>query len=72
MITYTYPWPELPNAKVPKLHKVNYNPEYNWGEVYRWCQDCCRASFYFGPTWSGSFVEFEDDVDATAFAMRFA
>lgn len=74
MITYTYPWPDLaPTLKVPKLHEVNYNKQFNSGEVYRWCVDHCRAPFYTAPSWSGkAMVQFEDDIDATAFAMRFA
>jgi len=72
MIEYTYPWPEMPTVKIPKLHKVNYNAKYNFGEAYRWCQENCRAAFYSGPGWNGRFMEFEDDVDATAFAMRFS
>lgn len=72
MITYTYPWPEQPTFKVPKLHRVNYNPKYNWGETHRWCRDNCRAPFYSGPSWSGHFMEFEDDEDATVFALKFS
>jgi len=72
MITYTYPWPEHPSVKVPNLHRVNYNPKYNWGEVHRWCKTNCRAYSYMSPSWSGDFVEFEDDEDATMFALKFA
>ena len=73
MITYTYPWPDLaPSLRVPKLHKVNFNPKYNSGEAHRWCQENCRASFYLGGSWAGHFIEFEDDMDATAFALRFS
>ena len=73
MITYTYPLPkEHPTFRVPKLHKVNYSPKYNWGEAHRWCQENCRAPFYLGPSWSGHFIEFEDDEDAVMFALRFA
>jgi hypothetical protein len=73
MITYTHPWPDLaPTFKVPKLHRVNYNPKYNWGEVHYWCKTNCRAPAYTAPAWSGSFVEFEDDEDAVVFALRFS
>ena len=72
MITYTRPWPEQPSFKVPKLHRVKYNSQYNWGEVHRWCSECCRAPFYTAPSWSGLFVEFEDDEDATVFALKFS
>jgi hypothetical protein len=74
MITYTHPWPEMPTVRVPKLHRVSYNLKYNWGEVHYWCKHNCRAPSYMGPSWNGSnkFVEFEDDEDATMFALKFA
>lgn len=71
MITYTHPWPEHPTFRVPKLHRVKYNPKYNWGEVHYWCKANCRAPTYMSPGWSGTFVEFEDDEDATVFALKF-
>jgi hypothetical protein len=71
MIEYTYPWPEQPTFKVPKLHRVNYNPKYNRGEVQYWCKENCRAPSYMGGSWAGTFVEFEDDQDAVMFALRF-
>lgn len=72
MITYTYPWPEQPTFKVPKLHRVQYNPKYNWGEVHRWCKENGRGPFYMAMSWAGTFVEFEDDEDATVFALKFS
>lgn len=72
MIQYTYPWPEYPTIRVPKLHRVNYDPKYNWGEIHRWCQECCLAAFYISMEWQGKFVEFENDQDATAFALRWS
>ena len=73
MITYVHPWPELTNVKVPKLHRVSYNPKYNWGEVQYWCKENCRSPAYTAPSWTGKqFVEFEDDEDAVVFALRFA
>jgi hypothetical protein len=72
MITYTYPWPEQPTFRVPKLHRVNYNPKYNWGEVQYWCKENCRAPSYMAMAWSGTFVEFEDDEDATLFSLKFS
>lgn len=72
MITYIHPWPEHPTFRVPKLHRVNYNPEYNWGEVHYWCKENCRAPSYASLEWMGKFVEFEDDTDATIFALKFA
>lgn len=72
MITYTQPWPEHPTFKVPKLHRVNYNSKYNWGEVHRWCKEKCRAPSYMAPDWAGTFVEFEDDEEAVMFALKFS
>jgi hypothetical protein len=74
MITYTYPWPDLaPTLKVPKLHDVQYNNAYTGGEIYRWCKENTRAPFYTAPSWTGKcLVQFEDDQDATMFALRFA
>ena len=74
MIQYRYPWPEAaPTLRVPVLHKVNYNPAYTHGEIYYWLKENCRAPFYTGPSWTDTrFVEFEDDRDATAFAMRWS
>ena len=70
-IEYKYPWPEHPTFRVPKLHRVNYNPKYTWGEVHYWCKENCRAPSYGSMEWAGKFVEFEDDQDATMFALRF-
>jgi hypothetical protein len=70
MITYKTIWPDLPHVKVPVLHRVNYNPKYNWGEVHYWCKENCRAPSYMAM--SGKFVEFEDDADATVFALKFS
>lgn len=72
-ITYDYPWPEqLPTLKVPKLHRVTYADKHNWGEVHYWCKANCRAPFYCSLAWAGKFVEFEDDEDATLFALKFS
>jgi hypothetical protein len=72
MITYVQPWEELPSLRVPRLHRVNYNPKYNWGEVQYWCKENCRAPSYMGGSWSGNFAEFEDDQDAVLFALKWA
>ena len=72
MITYTHPWPDHPTFRVPKLHRVNYNSKYTWGEVHYWCKENCRAPAYCSMEWAGKFVEFEDDEDATIFALRFS
>ena len=72
MITYIHPWEELPTLRVPKLHRVNYNAKYNWGEIHRWCKDNCKAPSYMSMEWMGKFVEFEDDEDAAVFALKFS
>ena len=72
MISYTTPWPDLPHVRVPKLHRVSYNPKYNWGEIHYWCKENCRAPSYMAMAWNGTFVEFEDDEDATVFALKFS
>ena len=70
-VEYDYPWPEHPTVRVPKLHRVNYDSKYNWGEVQYWCKENCRAPSYCAPGWAGHFVEFEDDQDAAVFALKF-
>jgi hypothetical protein len=74
MITYTHPWPEHPTFRVPKLHRVAYDPKYNWGEVHYWCKANCRAPSYMSPGWvpGGTFVEFENDEDAVVFSLKFS
>jgi len=81
MITYKILWPELPNIKVPVLHRVDYDYTDNlvewrrqslkeW-EIRRWCEANCRAAYYFHPGWTNEkFIEFEDDQDAVFFSLR--
>ena len=70
MIRYTYPWPETaPTVKVPVLHRVQFT-QYRIAEMREWLIANCRAPFYTSPGWTENFVEFEDDQDATAFALR--
>lgn len=82
MIQYTYPWPETaPTLKVPVLHKV-YFTRYQIAEIISairriaemrdWLEANCRAPYYVAPGWADNFVEFEDDQDATAFALRWS
>lgn len=70
-ITYVNPWPDLPNIRVPKLHKVTFK-RHDALHMRAWLEENCRAPYYTGPGWAGNFVEFEDDQDATAFALRWA
>ena len=69
-VTYTYPWPEL-NVKVPQLHRVHFT-RYRIAEMREWLEANCRERYYVSPGWTDNFVEFEDDQDATAFALRWA
>lgn len=71
-ITYVTPWEDYPTLRVPKLHKVSYDPKYTWSHVYYWCKENCRAPSYTAMAWAGTFVEFEDDEDAVAFALKFS
>lgn len=71
MITYTYPWPELPTVKVPVLHRVHFH-KYRFAEMREWLEINCRAPYYVSPGWTDDFVEFEDDTDATAFSLRWS
>lgn len=57
--------------KVPVLHRVDF-PHYARMEVLKWCDKNCKANYYLGPLWSGSFVEFEDDEDAMWFKLRYS
>lgn len=63
----------LVDLEVPVLHRV-YLKDRAW--YYRqgsWCYENCIAPFYFAPDWQERFfVEFQDDRDAVAFALRWA
>lgn len=70
MITYHNPWPDLaPEIRVPILHRVHFK-KYKFAEMREWLNENCRAPWYTSPGWTADFVEFEDDADATAFALR--
>ena len=56
---------------VPVLHKVHF-VHYDRVEVYKWCEGNCKAAYYPGPSWAGSFYEFEDDEDAMWFRLRWS
>ena len=68
MIKYRMISDEIPVA-VPVLHRVNFSG-YSFAEMREWLEANCRAPYYTSPGWTGNFVEFEDDQDATAFALR--
>lgn len=59
------------DLKFPILHRVYYT-RHDALHMREWLQANCRAAWYTSPGWSGDFVEFEDDVDATAFALRWS
>lgn len=56
---------------VPVLHTIDFNHDDRL-EVITWCKENCKAMFYPGPSWSGRFVQFEDDEDAAWFALRWS
>lgn len=60
--------------KFPILNRVNYNPDHENHHhlLSEWCNQNCKEQFYWSGSWAGSFVEFEDDDDATMFALRWA
>jgi len=83
MITYTTPWPSLPQLKVPQLHRVTYGysstpqDSHYWSQTDRnirvWCDEHCYAPFYFHAGYTNEkFVQFEDSQDAMLFALRWA
>ena len=59
-------------VNTPILHKVKFDskPYSNCQEVYDWCQKTCIGRFYIGPSWAGTFVEFEDPDDIPFFILR--
>lgn len=84
-ITYKIVWPDVPNFKVPVLHRVVYgysdaltNIAAEWEywkqkdyHIRAWCEKNCSAAYYFHPGYTeAKFVEFEDDVDAMWFALK--
>lgn len=64
---------------IPVIHNVAANFEgtdlesatKKWQEMHAWCKDNCRDKFYGSPAWTNVWG-FEDDEDATAFALRWA
>lgn len=75
-------WPGL---KFPVLHRVVYDRRihesvpalyqrsYKDHLVDQWLKDNCRSPFYHSPGYlREKFIEFEDDAEAVAFALRWA
>lgn len=84
MITYKTLWPELPDVKVPVLHKVKYadtvdlvaaayQHSYLDHQVDEWLKTNCRAPYYHSPGWmTEKSIQFEDDQEAFWFALKWA
>lgn len=83
-ITYTTDdkWPGL---RFPKLHRVVYDRRihesvpavyhrsYKDHLVEQWLKSNCKSAYYHSPGYlHEKFIEFEDDAEAVAFALRWA
>ena len=65
------PFPEIPSFQTPVLHRVYYNPlKVDFHTIHSWCAEYCKELSYSSPSWDGCYVEFEDDEDATFFALK--
>lgn len=71
MITYKE---TMPGMHLPVLHRVYYNPGSPIRfDVWAWCKEHCKERFYQSPGWTKEFfAEFEDDEDATLFALKWS
>ena len=85
-MTITYkPLAGFPSVNIPVLHRVVYDRRihesvpavyhrsYKDHLVNQWLEQNCRNPYYRSPGWlREKFIEFEDDVEAVAFALRWA
>lgn len=83
-VTYKTLWPELPEFRVPVLHRVvyahtvdgamaAYQRSYKDVLVDSWLEENCRSPYYHSPGYlTEKFIEFEDDAEAVMFALRWA
>ena len=83
MITYTTN-PEWPTIKFPKLHTVHYGKtDGNISAHYQrdsrdiqideWLRSNCKHPYYHSPGYMREkFIQFEDDEEAVAFALKWA
>jgi hypothetical protein len=83
-VAYKTLWPELPQVKVPVLHRVVYahtvdgsmaqwQVSYKDYQVNQWLSDNCQHPYYHSPGYlTEKFIEFECDEEAVMFALRFA
>jgi len=72
------------DLKFPVLHRVKYADTSDgvWAQwqvsfkdykVNEWLKENCRSPYYHSPGYlDEKFIEFEDDVEATLFALKFA
>lgn len=60
--------------KVPKLYTVHIPREKcSRKQLYAWCNINCKGAFYIIPSWcENAGCQFEDDNDATMFALRWS
>lgn len=65
----------------PKLYKVVYTytnvEEHNYWRkdhlVNEWLKEHCNSPYYHSPGWCDEkFIEFEDDQEATLFALKWS
>lgn len=72
------------DLKFPVLHRVVYattadRVQAQWQVSYKdyrvneWLKENCRSPYYHSPGYlEYKFIEFEDDAEATFFALKFA
>ena len=72
----------FPNIKTPVLHRVvydrrvgetvpqSYQRSYKDHLVDQWLKANCRHPYYHSTWHQEKFIEFEDDAEAVAFALR--
>ena len=72
------PMKACPSILIPVLHDVIVREgeifsRKEYEEIYKWCRDNCKEPFYIFPSWTLKIgAQFEDDEDATMFALRWA
>lgn len=73
----------FPNVQAPVLHTVHYSTSVDGVDaVYQrsfldyqvnsWLKENCKAPYYRSTYHRDKFIQFEDDEDATFFALRWA
>jgi hypothetical protein len=83
-MTVTYkPMKDFPTVKLPVLHKViyaytvdfvqaRYQRSYKDCLVDEWLENNCKHPYYHSPGYlNEKFIQFEDDVEAVMFALKF-